>query len=59
MAGFTMFYMGVNLGASLSPLICGLRRLKAWLALRIWPGDDRHDDRSGNLRNAYNAYSSF
>ena len=29
-SGFTIFYMGINLGAALGPLICG------WLALQNW-----------------------
>ena len=29
-SGFTLFYMGINLGAALGPLICG------WLALQNW-----------------------
>ena len=29
-SGFTIFYMGINLGAALGPLVCG------WLALQNW-----------------------
>ncbi|MBH97606.1 MAG: MFS transporter [Rhodospirillaceae bacterium] len=29
-SGFTIFYMGINLGAALGPLVCG------WLAIRNW-----------------------
>jgi len=29
-AGFTLFYVGINVGAAIGPLICG------WLALRNW-----------------------
>ena len=29
-SGFTLFYMGINLGAALGPLVCG------WLALQNW-----------------------
>ena len=50
--GFTIFYMGINLGAAMSPLAVRLHRRDLRLALRLRPGDDRHADRRRGLRGA-------
>ena len=44
--------MGVNLGASLSPLHLRIHRRALWMALGVWAGDDRHADWVGDLCDA-------
>ena len=46
---FTIFYMGINLGAFLSPLICGTLGQKLRLALRLWRRRRRHDARPSRV----------
>ena len=47
--GFTIFYMGVNLGAAMSPLLCGYVGETIRMALGLWAGDDRHAHRPGRV----------
>ena len=44
-SGFTIFYMGINLGAVLSPLVAGTLGQKGRLALGIRIGRRGHDSR--------------
>ncbi len=38
--GYTIYYIGVNLGGAIAPLVCGYIGEKIWLALRIWLGNE-------------------
>ena len=49
-AGFSIFYMGINLGALLGPLICRLSRAARRLAHRLRVGRRRHDARPRPVR---------
>ena len=44
--GFTIYYMGVNLGATLAPLVCGYVGERYGWHLWVWLGDDRHAGRT-------------
>ena len=50
--GFTIFYMGINLGAAMSPLLCGYigETLGWWMGIRS--SGHWHADRCGHLRGA-------
>lgn len=43
-AGFSIFYMGINLGALLAPLVCGFLAQNEWFRqrLELWGLDPRH-----------------
>ncbi len=37
--GYTIFYIGINTGTFITPLICGFVQAKWNLSFRIWLGD--------------------
>ncbi len=48
--GFSIFYMGINLGAFIAPLICGYLGQRVELARRVCGGRARHGDRCHSVR---------
>ena len=49
-AGFSIFYMGINLGAFIAPLVCGYLGQRDQLARRLRGGRRRHGDRPRSVR---------
>ena len=46
---YSIFYVGINIGAFLAPLVCGTLRRRGGLALRLRRRRNRHADRACHL----------
>ncbi|BBD03165.1 proton-dependent oligopeptide transporter, POT family [Sphingobium sp. YG1] len=49
-SAYTLFYMGINLGGAIGPVICGLLGETLGVGLWLWRSSDRHDRGRRRLR---------